>query len=352
MICALPAVAYQQPQPPMLVEGIVYIDGERAEDGTTVEARIDDETVASLGTLTDGDQQGYYILRIDGGAGDEIVFTVDGEAADVFFEGGTSASLAYASGFQVADLVVGGTPETVTLTMVANGNGQTVPPEGTHSYPDGAEVRIGAVPDSGYQFDNWSGAVNDANSVATTIVLDGDQTVTANFSVIPFSTPTPAPTSDATDTPEPSPTPTPTTEPSATPGPGPTSTPGPSPTPGEAAEAGTPEPSPEASEAESSVSSETAESTPVAGGTGGSGTPGVAVTAAPSEVAEAETSGSEPTSGGEGDTAPEPVSSEPASAEEEPGGGGVSNLLIAAGALGVLGLVAVGFGIYGLRRQA
>jgi uncharacterized repeat protein (TIGR02543 family) len=342
----------------MLVEGIVYVGGVRAEDGTPVEARIDDQTVASFQTVTSDGRQGYYILRIDAEEGDEIAFFVDGEAVKVLVEGETQTVMAFESGYHAADLIVGGSPPTVTLTMAVNGNGQTVPAVGEHSYPEGSEVRIGAVPDVGYQFDGWSGEVGDPNSPATRITLDSDQTVTANFSLAPTSTPEPTPLPTSTGKPQPSATPTPTGEESPTPSPTPTpeasATPGPSATPQEATEAATTGPSATATEGAESAESSTSEPSAVPSEAGGAATtepsasPGPSTT--PSDVGQGETAGPSPTSGvGDGDT-PAPASPASTSSEEEGGSERGSGLIIAAVALAALGAVAVGFGIYGLRR--
>jgi hypothetical protein len=351
VILAIPVAAYFQPQPPMLVEGIVYVDGVRAADGTPVEARIDDQTVASFETVTSGGQQGYYILRIDAAEGDEITFFVDSEAVKILTEGETQTLMAYESGFHSADLIAGGSPPTVTLTMAVDGNGQTVPAVGQHSYPEGSEVRIGAVPDAGYQFDSWSGEVDDPNSAATRITLDSDQTVTASFSLAPTSTPMPTSLPTSTGTPEPSPTLTPTEEESPTPSP--TSTPGASPTPGpsktptEATESATPGPSATAAEAAEAATTEPSATPSEAT----SATPGPSPTS--SEMGAGEASGPPPTSGADGDDTPAPAAPTSASPEEEPGsGGGGSGLVIAAVALAALGVVAVGFGVYGLRRAS
>ncbi len=67
------------------------------------------------------------------------------------------------------------------LTLDANGNGLVNPEIGTHSYAEGTEVTITATPDSGWRFDSWSGAVADTNSATTTVVINSDDTVTANF---------------------------------------------------------------------------------------------------------------------------------------------------------------------------
>jgi hypothetical protein len=69
-----------------------------------------------------------------------------------------------------------------SLTLVANGNGRLSPEIGAHSYGEGTEATITATPDSGWRFDSWSGEVADPNLATTTIVINTDKVVTANFS--------------------------------------------------------------------------------------------------------------------------------------------------------------------------
>jgi uncharacterized repeat protein (TIGR02543 family) len=74
-----------------------------------------------------------------------------------------------------------------SLTLTAQGNGHLTPEIGTHSYGEGSEVTVTAIPDSGWQFDGWSGEVSDPDSATTTVVITSDKTVTANFSQIMHS---------------------------------------------------------------------------------------------------------------------------------------------------------------------
>lgn len=73
---------------------------------------------------------------------------------------------------------------TYTLTMAVNpaGAGTTDPAAGDHIYNSGTVVNISATAATGYEFSNWTGDVADANSAATTVTMDADETVTANFS--------------------------------------------------------------------------------------------------------------------------------------------------------------------------
>ncbi|MFC1989405.1 hypothetical protein ACFLVW_02400 [Chloroflexota bacterium] len=51
----------------------------------------------------------------------------------------------------------------------------------TYTFKDGTHVRLEAVPAPGYLFDSWSGDLSDAAN-PTTIIMDYNKNVTANFS--------------------------------------------------------------------------------------------------------------------------------------------------------------------------
>jgi uncharacterized repeat protein (TIGR02543 family) len=70
------------------------------------------------------------------------------------------------------------------VTVVASGDGTITPDVGRHTYGLGSVVNLAATPLKGWQFDSWSGNVNDPASAATTLVVDADKIVTANFSRI------------------------------------------------------------------------------------------------------------------------------------------------------------------------
>lgn len=72
-----------------------------------------------------------------------------------------------------------------TLTMQVNhaGWGTTTPAEGTYTYPSGYVVNITAHPTIGYEFINWTGGVSDPNDASTTVTLNTNKTVTANFQI-------------------------------------------------------------------------------------------------------------------------------------------------------------------------
>ena len=71
-----------------------------------------------------------------------------------------------------------------TLTMRVDGSGSTTPAVGNHSYGEGTVVDISATPDSGWQFNSWSGDVADLGLATTTVTMASDRTLTANFSKV------------------------------------------------------------------------------------------------------------------------------------------------------------------------
>jgi len=65
-----------------------------------------------------------------------------------------------------------------------DGGDVTAPAEGTHTYDEGTVVDLTATPDAGYEFVNWTGDVADiadVNDATTTITMNDDYAITANF---------------------------------------------------------------------------------------------------------------------------------------------------------------------------
>lgn len=66
-----------------------------------------------------------------------------------------------------------------------DGGNVTTPGEGNFTYAPGTVVSLGVTTDAGYGFVNWTGdvgAVADASAGSTTITMNGDYTIRANFS--------------------------------------------------------------------------------------------------------------------------------------------------------------------------
>ena len=65
-----------------------------------------------------------------------------------------------------------------------SGGGIATPGEGTFTYAEGSMIHVMAQADEGHRFVNWIGdvgTITDVNAAATTIAMDGDCSVTANF---------------------------------------------------------------------------------------------------------------------------------------------------------------------------
>jgi hypothetical protein len=71
-----------------------------------------------------------------------------------------------------------------------DGGGTTSPAAGTSDEPLNSVIVLTATANLGFAFLNWTGNVGDVTSASTTVVMDRDQTVTANFGVAPTTTTT------------------------------------------------------------------------------------------------------------------------------------------------------------------
>ena len=79
----------------------------------------------------------------------------------------------------------GGGGESYTLTVTSTAGGSvTTPGEGTFTYDEGTAVNLVATADDGYEFQAWTGGtehIADPSSASTTITMNGDYSITANF---------------------------------------------------------------------------------------------------------------------------------------------------------------------------
>lgn len=80
---------------------------------------------------------------------------------------------------------VGCLPARHTLTITSTDGGSVISPgEGTFTYYEGTVVRLVARSALGYQFVKWTGdveSIDTVNSFVTTITMNGDYSITANF---------------------------------------------------------------------------------------------------------------------------------------------------------------------------
>jgi len=77
------------------------------------------------------------------------------------------------------------------LTISSGEGGEvTAPGEGAYTYNEGTTVSLVAETDEGYRFVNWAGDVGtiaNAHAASTTITMNGDYSIAANFQVIPVA---------------------------------------------------------------------------------------------------------------------------------------------------------------------
>jgi len=108
----------------------------------------------------------------------------------ISYDGTSWTDLGTYAGDDVAiRLRTSGNVTTYTLTMAVNGTGTITPPVGAQDYAAGTVVPITAMPGAGCQFVNWTTAnmseIANATAASTTVTVDENKTVTANFVLSP-----------------------------------------------------------------------------------------------------------------------------------------------------------------------
>ncbi len=77
------------------------------------------------------------------------------------------------------------TQTTYNLNIHSSGGGSvTTPGEGAFTYDCGRAVYLAAAPDDGYRFVSWTGDVADPNSMITTVIMESNKEITANFTTV------------------------------------------------------------------------------------------------------------------------------------------------------------------------
>ncbi|MEE4312537.1 MAG: T9SS type A sorting domain-containing protein [candidate division KSB1 bacterium] len=166
-------------------------DPNRCVAAKTVESTLSpSQPLQIIATMDDGDGCGFM-------EGDTILFKIWDDSKGDSIIVGVEEVVFYntQSGESLGDSVVVFTPlETAAARLFATipqfslsvsvspvGGGTTDPGLGTHMYDTGTVVALSATSAAGYIFDGWTGAVADPNSAITSIRLDADKSVTANF---------------------------------------------------------------------------------------------------------------------------------------------------------------------------
>jgi hypothetical protein len=183
---ALPAYADEPPPMPHQFYGTVSLDGNPVQQGTLVEAFVDDVKQAE----TTVDAQGRYgynpIFRVSGTAGATVTFHVGGVEAD--------EDATWESGkVQQLNLTIheGGQPPVQYQLTISSTTGGSVniPGEGVFPYYAGTQIQLAAEAETGYGFVNWTAnptiTFGDASAAETTFTMPSqDVTVTAHFGVL------------------------------------------------------------------------------------------------------------------------------------------------------------------------
>jgi uncharacterized repeat protein (TIGR02543 family) len=73
----------------------------------------------------------------------------------------------------------------LTIQVSPDATGTTSPSPGVHREPLNSVILLSATPNPGYHFLGWTGSVTSPSSPQTTVVMDEDKTVTANFELDP-----------------------------------------------------------------------------------------------------------------------------------------------------------------------
>lgn len=156
--------------------GAAKVDGEDASIGTVITAHVDGTKHGSCTVITPGSYG--LIVQNDITEGATIQFYVDGQEANqtfLFHDGWTTT----------LDLTAAAPPVRYALSVSSTEGGSVIGPGvGNFTYGRGTVVDLLATPDVGYRFVQWTGdvsTVGDVLAAATTITMEGDYAIAANF---------------------------------------------------------------------------------------------------------------------------------------------------------------------------
>ena len=185
----MPAQATEPPEMPHQFYGTVSFDGSPVEEGTLVEAFVDDVKQAETTVDAEG-RYGYNpIFRVSGTAGATATFYVGGVEADedATWESGKVQGLDLTIHEEPAP------PVQYNLSIASTTGGSvTIPGEGVFPYYAGAQVQLLAESEAGYQFIGWTaqaGNFSDETGKETTFTMPAQAvTVTASFEEVTLPT--------------------------------------------------------------------------------------------------------------------------------------------------------------------
>ena len=184
-LAVLPVSAAAPPLP-CAFSGSVTLDG-AACVGSIITVQLTDGTPVTTSpatvTVSAGSTYNVVIAQDENtglpAEGDTLKFYVDGNLATTTGDTATWE----AGGLKTVNLAAttgGVTYYTLTIEVSPAGSGTTDPAAGTHSYAAGTSVPLTATAASGYDFSHWSGDASGTSST-TTVIMNADKSVTANF---------------------------------------------------------------------------------------------------------------------------------------------------------------------------
>jgi len=127
---------------------------------------------ASVVDLVAKPASGYRFVNWTGEMDD--IADVEDATTTIMINGGYSITANFAAVYELA----------ISST---EGGSVTAPGEGSSAYNQGTVVNLVAEAEEGYRFENWTGDVDtiaDINAATTTITVNGDYSITANFEEI------------------------------------------------------------------------------------------------------------------------------------------------------------------------
>jgi hypothetical protein len=151
-------------------------------------------------TTQDGNGLGGVTVNFSGGQS-SVTTDADGYWCKHLLSGGVIAtpaetgyvfdppSMAITGSASNLDFQASKTVQRYTLTISSiTGGAVTTPGQGPFTYDGGTVVNLVATPTGGYQFTSWTGdvgTIGNVNAASTTITMNGNYTITADFATVP-----------------------------------------------------------------------------------------------------------------------------------------------------------------------
>jgi len=157
------------------VSGYIDVGGLVGYDEGTVENSFYHEDmpecyVEGFGSLSLNDEEFGSISTFESAGWDIEMIETDRDKPFLSWEDGDADSTWY----------IKETEQTHDLTIDIEGEGDTDPTEGTHTYYEHGKIVIEAIPDEGWYFEGWSGDYEDTEEKIT-VTMDEDKEITAHF---------------------------------------------------------------------------------------------------------------------------------------------------------------------------